>query len=147
MKIYLDNCCFNRPFDNQDSLSIKLETQAKLFIQECIKNNKFDLIWSFILEFENQKNPYIDRKRQTLLWKKIATIIIIADEVIINKAENFVKIGIKSNDALHIASAIKANGEYFITTDKGILKKANLISEIRICNPIEFVRNYEGEFL
>ena len=40
MKVYLDNCCFNRPYDNQDHLSIKLETEAKLRIQEMIKEKK-----------------------------------------------------------------------------------------------------------
>ena len=36
MKIYLDNCSFNRPFDDQSSMRIKLETEAKLFVQEKI---------------------------------------------------------------------------------------------------------------
>jgi hypothetical protein len=30
MKIYLDNCCFNRPFDDQSHLRIRLEAEAKL---------------------------------------------------------------------------------------------------------------------
>ena len=34
MKIYLDNCCFNRPFDEQSWIRIMLETEAKLRIQE-----------------------------------------------------------------------------------------------------------------
>ena len=29
MKLYLDNCCFNRPFDDQSQLRIRLETEAK----------------------------------------------------------------------------------------------------------------------
>lgn len=36
MRIYLDNCCFNRPFDDQNQLRIRLETEAKLGIQEEI---------------------------------------------------------------------------------------------------------------
>ena len=31
--IYLDNCIFNRLFDDQSSIRIKLETEAKLYIQ------------------------------------------------------------------------------------------------------------------
>jgi len=23
MRVYLDNCCFNRPFDDQDSLTVR----------------------------------------------------------------------------------------------------------------------------
>lgn len=30
MKIYLDNGCFNRPFDDQSRIRIMLETEAKL---------------------------------------------------------------------------------------------------------------------
>ena len=33
MRVYLDNCCYNRPFDDQDQLKVRLETEAKLRIQ------------------------------------------------------------------------------------------------------------------
>ena len=32
MRVYLDNCVFNRPFDDQSQLLISLQTQAKLAI-------------------------------------------------------------------------------------------------------------------
>ena len=38
MKIYLDNCCFNRPYDEQVYETIRLEAEAKLFVQEKIYN-------------------------------------------------------------------------------------------------------------
>ena len=37
MRIYLDNCTFNRPFDDQGQIRIRLESEAKLYIQEKIK--------------------------------------------------------------------------------------------------------------
>jgi uncharacterized protein (DUF433 family) len=40
MVIYLDNCCFNRPYDDQSHSTIFLETQAKLGIQENILRNE-----------------------------------------------------------------------------------------------------------
>ena len=33
MRVYLDNCCYNRPFDPQEQLRIRLETEAKLEVQ------------------------------------------------------------------------------------------------------------------
>lgn len=39
MRIYLDNRCYNRPYDDQSQLRISLEAQAKLHIQEMIKDN------------------------------------------------------------------------------------------------------------
>ena len=72
MKIYLDNCCFNRPFDDQAQIRIKIETEAKLKIQEDIRSGKFQLVWSYLLDYENNKNPYSDRKSQISNWKKYA---------------------------------------------------------------------------
>ena len=33
MSVYLDNCCYNRPFDDQNQLKIAIESAAKLAIQ------------------------------------------------------------------------------------------------------------------
>ena len=54
MKTYLDNCCYNRPYDNQSQLKISLETQAKLRIQENIRNGDFELISSFVLMYDTK---------------------------------------------------------------------------------------------
>jgi hypothetical protein len=58
MRVYLDNCCLNRPFDDQSSLTIRLETEAILDIQEKIKSGNLSLGWSYILDFENYANPF-----------------------------------------------------------------------------------------
>ena len=58
MKIYLDNCRFNRPFDDQSQIRILLESEAKLNIQENIRSGTYKLIWSYILDYENSKNPF-----------------------------------------------------------------------------------------
>ena len=52
-KIAVYNCCFNRPFDDQSYLSIFLETYAKLAIQDLVNEKEINLIWSFILDYEN----------------------------------------------------------------------------------------------
>jgi hypothetical protein len=51
MRIYLDNCCFNRPFDDQNQIRINLEAQAKLYVQSLIKDDKIELAWSYILDY------------------------------------------------------------------------------------------------
>ena len=35
-RLYLDNCSFNRPYDDQSLLRNYLEAEAKVFIQLCI---------------------------------------------------------------------------------------------------------------
>ena len=33
LRLYLDNCCYNRPYDEQTQFKILMETRAKLHIQ------------------------------------------------------------------------------------------------------------------
>ena len=75
IKLYLDNCCFNRPFDDQSQIRIRLEAEAKLKIQEEIRSGTFQLIWSYILDYENNKNPFIERKQRIKKWKSYAMTI------------------------------------------------------------------------
>ena len=72
LNIYLDNCCFNRPFDDQSYLSIFLETYAKLAIQDLINEKKINLIWSFILDYENNANPDEIVKQEIYAWREKA---------------------------------------------------------------------------
>jgi len=37
MRIYLDMCCFNRPYDDQSQARIRLETEAKMLLQQKVK--------------------------------------------------------------------------------------------------------------
>ena len=123
MKIYLDNCCFNRPFDDQSQVKIHIEAQAKLDIQKNIKQGNYDLVWSYILEYENEMNPFEERKESIIKWKNIAKEKIVANSDIISLAESICNQGIKPKDALHISCAIYAKCKYFITTDRLLLNK------------------------
>ncbi|WP_456325807.1 type II toxin-antitoxin system VapC family toxin [Desulfonauticus submarinus] len=145
IRIYLDNCVFNRPFDEQTSIRIKLETEAKLYIQNKIFENVIELVWSYILEYENEQNPFIERKEAIKEWKKLAAVDIEENEAILNKAKELMRIGLKSKDALHIACAIEGKAEYFLSTDDKILKKGKHVREIKIIDPIEFVKILEAK--
>src|SRR5215469_7552471 len=95
-KLYLDNCCFNRPFDDQSQLLVRLETEAKLFIQKGIKDGMFELVWSCILDDENDANPFPLQKRQVSMWKSLAVQDIEIFDDVIPWAKFFGSKGIKS---------------------------------------------------
>jgi predicted nucleic acid-binding protein len=143
MKVYLDNCCFNRPYDNQTQLSIRLETLAKLYIQAKIYNGEIELAWSYILEYENSLNMNIQKKNAILKWKQLSASNILETPEILAISEEVMKAGIHLKDAIHIASAIESNADYFITVDKRVLKYTD--SRIIICDPINFVRMLEDK--
>jgi len=140
MKIYLDNCCFNRPFDDQSQLRIRLETEVKLKIQEDVRAGLYDLVWSYILDYENNKNPFMDRQEQIRKWRSYAAIDIEEDEDVLKLATMVSRQGVRHFDALHIACAIRADANYFLTTDDGIIKRTHKISEVRIVDPMEFIK-------
>jgi predicted nucleic acid-binding protein len=139
MKVYLDNCCFNRPYDDQDSLLIRIETEVKLEIQDRVRSGIIELGWSYVLDYENSQNPYEERSDEIIEWRKIAIDNILESQSVLNRMHGYEKLGIKSTDALHISCAVQANCNYFITVDKGILNKKKLVQDIKICNPIEFI--------
>jgi len=141
MKLYLDNCCFNRPFDDQSQLTVRLETEAVLFIQHKIKEAKADLAWSSILDFEIKKSPFESRRDAINEFRKFAFTIVEVTSPMQQEASVFQSRGLAIVDSLHLVCAISAGCEYFITVDKGILKKP--VSKIITINPISFVNLYE----
>ena len=143
MRIYMDNCSFNRPFDDQSQLKIRLEAESKIYIQESILQNKLELAWSYILDFENEANPFEERSNAIQLWKRHAVIDISETTEILSKAEEIKNEGLKNKDALHVACAINSKCDYFITTDDSILKKLKNFREITVLDPINFIRSVE----
>ncbi|MCD6151535.1 MAG: PIN domain protein [Deltaproteobacteria bacterium] len=140
MKIYLDNCCFNRPFDDQKQLRIKLETEAKLNIQERIVQGKIELAWSYILDLENEANPFEQRKLAIADWKVHTCVDTDVTNEILETAERFERMGIRNKDALHLTCAIVMKCDYLLTTDDQFVKKTSGVTEIKVTDPISFIR-------
>lgn len=144
MKVYLDNCCYNRPFDDQTQIRICLETQAKIHIQKLILGKKIELVYSYMSVFENNDNPNKRCRRIVSDFFQNATEFVSHTEMLQVEAiaEGVTKQNIKNKDALHIASAILSGCEYFITTDDIVLKRCKS-DKIKICSPIEFLIYWE----
>jgi len=143
MKIYLDNCCFNRPFDDQNQIRIRLESEAKLYIQEKIRDGELKLAWSYIMDIEVHKNPFEDRRNSIFDWKKYAVTDAAENEIILRIAESFSKTGIHNLDALHLSCAIYSDCDFFITTDDGIIRHYSYHERMQVINPTEFIKVME----
>jgi len=141
IKIYFDNCCYNRPFDNQKDSVIQDETKAKLFIQSLVKYKALELVYSSISVLEIADCPFGERNYSILDFiENYAKYYVskINNETAISLTAEIMQTGIKLKDASHIACAIIAKCDYLITTDKRLLKYRD--NRIRIINPIDFVR-------
>ncbi len=144
MRIYLDNCCYNRPYDDQTQLRISLETQAKLQIQAMIRDKRFELVTSYVLLYENSRNPHETRRNSILSFIKENTayyVNIEKGEEIKSLADEIIATGVKTADAHHVACAIIGSAEYFLTTDKRLLKYQT--NRITLIDPTSFIRELE----
>lgn len=144
MRVYLDNCSYNRPYDDQSQMRIHLETQAKLHIQDMIRKGKIELVTSYILDFENSNNRSI-QKKQTIekFMEEYATLYVSnKNEKDIAKIANVImETGVKEKDAYHVACAVIAECNYFITTDDRLLKYQS--EQLELVTPGEFIRRME----
>ena len=69
MRVYLDNCCYNRPFDPQEQLRIRLETEAKLEVQSQMRLGILEYVWSDMLTGEVMDSPYVENREKILPWR------------------------------------------------------------------------------
>ena len=145
MLIYLGICCFNRPFDDQCQLLVRLQTEAKLYIQDAIRRGIFTLVWSAAMDLENEANPDISRREAIALWKSFAVVDVDTSNDVEALAEEIVLLGIKPMDALHVASAIVAGATCLLTTDKALLKKMYRNPRLPALDPIDFIRNIQED--
>ena len=145
LKIYLDNCCYNRPFDDLTLEKNRLEANAKLFIQSLIKYKSIALIYSFMSLVEIEDSPFEDNKAYILSFIEANATAFVGKKrlsEIEQLSNDIMQTGIKKKDATHLACAIVAGCDYLITTDKRLLKHKT--DKTRIINPIEFVGIWRG---
>jgi len=139
MKVYLDACCLNRPFDDQSQDRIRLESEAIIIILNLLYKGEWKWIGSEALEIEIENNPNIEKRNYL---KRIAyfvhkTIKIQNKESI--RAKQLEEVGFKSFDAMHIACAESEKADVFLTTDDKLLKLAKRNKNklnIDIANPV-----------
>lgn len=140
MKIYLDVCSYNRPFDNQDQDRIYLEAEAVLSILKHCYEGRWILVSSNVIDFEISNMTNLSKKEKVMELCKIAGEKVMVTEKIEQRAVEIQQIGIKPFDSFHIALAESAGADVFLTTDDKLIKLANKISlNVKVKNPLSWV--------
>jgi predicted nucleic acid-binding protein len=137
---------YNRPFDDQSQMRIRLETMAITMIFSLIESSTFSAMWSFVLDYENSRNPFPERRAFVQYLAQVCSTIIEPDEEIRNLARNFTQDHqIRGRDALHLACAEWAGCDYLLTCDDRLvsqgerLQQAGIIT-VQVINPVDLVR-------
>jgi predicted nucleic acid-binding protein len=123
MRIYLDCCCLQRPFDDQTQPRIKVEAEAVLAILALAQSGDIELLASDVLVFEINQTPELQRRADVLALLTIAKEFVALDDEIVALAKSFESSGAKGIDALHLATASRTRADYFATCDDRLLKK------------------------
>ncbi|MBS0261463.1 MAG: PIN domain-containing protein [Planctomycetes bacterium] len=99
------------------------------------------LVSSDVLVFENDANPDPIRRDFAAQALALANQIVRADHVVQAQARTFVEAGVKPLDALHLASAIAAQADFFCTCDDRLSKKARSLdtAPTRVISPLELI--------
>ena len=141
MKLYLDMCVYNRPFDDQSQPRIVIETQIVVVLLLMASQGYLDLINSFALAYENSRNPKIENRIRISDLLEFSSDYISFDEQIINKALEHENMGISGMDALHVACAEKAKVDFFVTCDDRLINKLKKTPDLKVscCSLLEFV--------
>ncbi len=144
MRLYLDACSLNRPFDDQSQVRVHLESEAVLAILERIEHGGWTLLSSAALEFELLQTPDPQRRVRTLRLLSLAQ-----DQTSINPrvsaraTELRQTHGLPALDALHLACAETLGADAFLTTDDRLIRTARRPDapafSVTVANPLPWL--------
>jgi predicted nucleic acid-binding protein len=140
MKLYLDACCLNRPFDDQLQTRVRLEAEAVLSILEMAEAGELEIIGSDIIDDELSQMPDNERREKVELFLALASSQVALTLAIEQRAIELQKWNIAPLDALHLASAESARADYFLTTVDDLLRRAKRAGlKVKIENPAKWL--------
>lgn len=140
MRIYLDNCCLNRPFDDLSQDRVYLEAEAVLSIVAHCEKGEWELLGSGVLELELSRLTNMERLEQVrVLYSAARTRIAMTPEAE-NRAFFFQQQNIKVFDSFHLAVAEAGDADVFLTTDDRLLRAVSKIElKTRAANPVSWL--------
>ena len=130
LRIYLDCCSLQRPFDDQRQPRIKVESEAILAILAIVEAQEIILLSSDALEYEISRIPNTTRRIESQALLKLSNEFVALSSIISVQANSFQARGIRPMDAIHLASADVAKADFFCTTDDKFLKVAQAIPQL-----------------
>jgi predicted nucleic acid-binding protein len=122
--VYLDICCFKRPFDDASQPRVRREAEAVASILDAVTEGRLRLVRSPAHDLENERNPRDDRRLATRLWLRAAVVEAVPSPEAAARARELALLGFSPLDALHLAFAEQAAAKWFATTDDALLKRA-----------------------
>lgn len=141
MRVYLDTCCYNRPFDKSQEKSVHNESNAIIAIFYMAAKNYITILGSDILrqEIGAVKDSEKKIKLSDLYTSFLREEIHYRDNIEIRAKFFMTEANIKTMDAFHIAYAEAGEVDYFLTTDYRLIKSCEKLAlNFKVVNPVVF---------
>jgi len=141
MKYYFDNCCFNRPYDDQTQEKIHLESESILAIIKKCNQLNYEILGSPALDLEICQIPDIyKRQKVKFFYERTITGKIIYNQAILKRVKELQEISaIRMLDRFHLAFAENAQIDILLTTDLRFEKACSKINlNVKVLNPINY---------
>jgi len=126
-RIYLDVCALCRPFDDQDQMRIRLETDAVQLLLSHVGAAHLILMVSPAHEVEiNAIDDPAEREHLVSMLRQMGQRIAFDPKHTRNRAEDLTQQGLGPADAAHLAFAEEAEAD-FITCDDRLLRQCERV--------------------
>ena len=137
--IYIDVCALCRPFDEQEYMRIRLETEAVNLILSKVRDGNYKLIVSpvHIKEIEAISDT-IERVELQMVLNEWGEQIHVNMAETRSRAEDLVNSGFGIADAAHVAFAEQAEVPFISCDDRLIRKCMNHKINVWCGNPVAF---------
>ena len=128
MRLYIDNCCLQRPLDDQTQPRIRVETEAVFAVLAAVQAGEQSLLGSEALEYEVSRIPDEARRNEVLAVLALASERLQLTDSVEALALTFEQSGLRAMDAIHLALASTAKADFFCTCDDKLFLKAKTLS-------------------
>jgi len=146
MRLYLDVCCLNRPFDDQSVVRNRLEAEAVFLIIRRCRGQIWTWLSSSAIDYEIRRTPDLQRRALLTALSCEAHEFIGLSAAVEKHGRHFKESGFHRLDALHLALAAVGRADAFLTTDDRLLRRAEkfrLEIPFIVGNPISWLLKEE----
>lgn len=148
MRIYMDVCCFNRPYDDDRQDRIRMEAEAVRIILSRCETGIWKLVGSFAVDQELSKIPNPEKKEKVITFSRLISERVKSDTSVDMRVLELASKNFKTFDAIHLALSEKAEVDVFLTTDDRLLQKAlrdDMHIKVPVANPLKWLTD-RGEW-
>ena len=142
MKMYLDSCCYNRPYDDRAQEKIHLEGEAIIAIINRCKQYDYEIIGSPVLDLEIDNIGDIEKREKVkYLYNQTITTRVDYSANIFERVKELQKqTNLRNFDIFHLSFAEYSNVDILLTTDTRFEKSSSNVSlKTRVINPLRYL--------